>query len=73
MKTSLITKSTLAMLLFGAVTFTACKKEASKSAEEEQATAAGWTSVQLGSTILRSSTACVAGAAVLIQWRAAAG
>lgn len=38
MKTSLITKSTLAMLLFGAVTFTACKKEASKSAEEEQAT-----------------------------------
>lgn len=38
MKTSLITKSTLAILLLGAVTFTACKKEASKSAEEEQAT-----------------------------------
>jgi len=41
--------------------------------EEEQAAAAGWNSVQLGSTILRSSTACVAGAAVLSQWRAAAG
>ena len=41
--------------------------------EEEQATEAGWTSVQLGSTILRSSTACVAGAAVVSQWRASAG
>jgi 16S rRNA (uracil1498-N3)-methyltransferase len=52
----------------------ACGPEGGWSpAEEEQAAAAGWTSVQLGSTILRSSTACVAGAAVLSQWRAAAG
>ena len=52
----------------------ACGPEGGWSpAEEEQATAAGWISVQLGSTILRSSTACVAGAAVLSQWRAAAG
>jgi 16S rRNA (uracil1498-N3)-methyltransferase len=52
----------------------ACGPEGGWSpAEEEQATAAGWTPVQLGSTILRSSTACVAGAAVLIQWRGAAG
>jgi 16S rRNA (uracil1498-N3)-methyltransferase len=52
----------------------ACGPEGGWSpAEEEQAAAASWTSVQLGSTILRSSTACVAGAAVLSQWRAAAG
>ncbi len=52
----------------------ACGPEGGWSpAEEEQAAAAGWTSVQLGSSILRSSTACVAGAAVLSQWRAAAG
>jgi 16S rRNA (uracil1498-N3)-methyltransferase len=52
----------------------ACGPEGGWSpAEEEQATAAGWTPVQLGSTILRSSTACVAGAAVLSQWRDAAG
>ncbi|MEY3544343.1 MAG: hypothetical protein RLZZ247_500 [Cyanobacteriota bacterium] len=52
----------------------ACGPEGGWSpAEEEQATAAGWSSVQLGSTILRSSTACVAGAALLSQWRAAAG
>lgn len=52
----------------------ACGPEGGWSpAEEVQATAAGWISVQLGSTILRSSTACVAGAAVLSQWRAAAG
>ncbi|MBM5783505.1 MAG: 16S rRNA (uracil(1498)-N(3))-methyltransferase [Cyanobacteria bacterium K_DeepCast_35m_m1_288] len=52
----------------------ACGPEGGWSpAEEEQAAAAGWISVQLGSTILRSSTACVAGAAVLSQWRAAAG
>ena len=52
----------------------ACGPEGGWSpAEEEQAAAACWTSVQLGSTILRSSTACVAGAAVLSQWRAAAG
>lgn len=52
----------------------ACGPEGGWSpAEEGQATDAGWTSVQLGSTILRSSTACVAGAALLSQWRAAAG
>jgi 16S rRNA (uracil1498-N3)-methyltransferase len=52
----------------------ACGPEGGWSpAEEQQATAAGWTPVQLGSTILRSSTACVAGAAVLSQWRDAAG
>jgi 16S rRNA (uracil1498-N3)-methyltransferase len=43
------------------------------SAEEARSAEAGWTPVQLGSTILRSSTACVAGAALLSQWRAAAG
>ncbi|MBM5796362.1 MAG: RNA methyltransferase, partial [Cyanobacteria bacterium M_surface_7_m2_037] len=39
----------------------------------EQAVSAGWSPVQLGATILRSSTACVAGAALLSHWRAAAG
>jgi 16S rRNA (uracil1498-N3)-methyltransferase len=52
----------------------ACGPEGGWSpAEEGQATAAGWISVQLVSTILRSSTACVAGTAVLSQWRGASG
>ena len=52
----------------------ACGPEGGWSpAEEAQATEAGWIPVQLGSTILRSSTACVAGAALLSHWRAAAG
>ncbi|MCT0225256.1 16S rRNA (uracil(1498)-N(3))-methyltransferase [Synechococcus sp. CS-1328] len=37
--------------------------------EEELAVAAGWQLVQLGSTILRSSTAAVAGVARLVAWR----
>ena len=37
--------------------------------EDDRAQAAGWISVQLGSTILRSSTACVAGATLLSNWR----
>ena len=40
------------------------------SAEETQAAAQGWSSVQLGPTILRSSTAAVAGSAQLSSWRA---
>jgi len=38
--------------------------------EEAQAQEQGWQSVQFGPTILRSSTACVAGAAWLSGWRA---
>lgn len=38
--------------------------------EEDQAQAQGWYPVQLGPTILRSSTACVAGAAWFSGWRA---
>ena len=38
--------------------------------EEEQAAGLGWRGVQLGPTILRSSTAAVAGAARLSGWRA---
>jgi RsmE family RNA methyltransferase len=37
--------------------------------EEAMAVAAGWQLVQLGSTILRSSTASVAGVARLVAWR----
>lgn len=52
----------------------ACGPEGGWSpAEEAHAASAGWSPVQLGSTILRSSTACVAGAALLSHWRAAAG
>ena len=38
--------------------------------EEQQAEAAGWRPVQLGPTILRSSTAAVAGLTLLSSWRA---
>jgi 16S rRNA (uracil1498-N3)-methyltransferase len=38
--------------------------------EEDQAQAQGWNPVQLGPTILRSATACVAGAAWFSGWRA---
>lgn len=38
--------------------------------EEEQAAALGWRGVQLGPTIMRSSTAAVAGAVRLTGWRA---
>ncbi len=41
--------------------------------EEELAVAAGWQLVQLGPTILRSSTAAVAGVARLVAWRAQLG
>jgi 16S rRNA (uracil1498-N3)-methyltransferase len=52
----------------------ACGPEGGWSpAEEDQAREAGWIPVQLGSTILRSSTACVAGTVVLSQWRGAGG
>jgi 16S rRNA (uracil1498-N3)-methyltransferase len=37
--------------------------------EEEVAEAAGWTPVSLGDTILRTSTAAVAGLAELVAWR----
>ncbi|MGL6134041.1 MAG: RsmE family RNA methyltransferase [Prochlorococcaceae cyanobacterium] len=39
------------------------------SPEEEQAAAAGWQPVGLGATILRTSTAAVAAAALLAAWR----
>ncbi len=49
----------------------ACGPEGGWSPSEEQkAQAQGWQPVQLGPTILRSSTACVAGAAWLSGWRA---
>jgi 16S rRNA (uracil1498-N3)-methyltransferase len=38
-------------------------------AEEQAATAAGWRAVSLGPTILRVSTAAVAGSAALVRWR----
>lgn len=38
--------------------------------EEERAEAAGWQPVSLGSTILRTATAAVAGLALLADWRA---
>jgi 16S rRNA (uracil1498-N3)-methyltransferase len=38
-------------------------------AEERAALAAGWRAVSLGSTILRCSTAAVAGMALLASWR----
>ena len=38
--------------------------------EEDRAVAGGWIPVQLGPTILRSSTAAVAGAALISSWRA---
>lgn len=38
-------------------------------AEEAQALAAGWRPVSLGATILRVSTAAVAGTAALVRWR----
>ncbi|MCP9929287.1 16S rRNA (uracil(1498)-N(3))-methyltransferase [Cyanobium sp. AMD-g] len=38
--------------------------------EEEQAEAAGWQSVSLGRSILRTATAAVAGVALLADWRA---
>lgn len=50
----------------------ACGPEGGWSPQEETAAEAqGWQPVQLGPTILRSSTACVAGAALLSSWRAA--
>ena len=42
-------------------------------AEEEQAQASGWQPVQLGPTILRSSTAAVAAATLVCSWRAELG
>ena len=39
--------------------------------EERQAAEAGWIAVQLGATILRSSTACVAGTSLISSWRSA--
>ncbi len=52
----------------------ACGPEGGWSpAEEEQAVDRGWSPVQLGRSILRSSTACVAGAAMISHWRAARG
>lgn len=49
----------------------ACGPEGGWSPNEEaQAQQQGWQPVQLGPTILRSSTACVAGAAWLSGWRA---
>lgn len=42
-------------------------------AEEAAAAAAGWLPVSLGDTILRSSTAAVAAATLLVSWRRAAG
>ena len=38
-------------------------------AEESQARSAGWTAVDLGPRILRSSTACVAGLSAISSWR----
>ena len=37
--------------------------------EEQQAAAMGWQAVQFGPTILRSSTAAVAGISALCSWR----
>lgn len=52
----------------------ACGPEGGWSQKEEaSAEAQGWRPVQLGPTILRSSTACVSGAALLSSWRAALG
>jgi 16S rRNA (uracil1498-N3)-methyltransferase len=52
----------------------ACGPEGGWSpAEEEQALACRWNPVQLGPTILRSSTAGVAAAALISHWRAARG
>jgi 16S rRNA (uracil1498-N3)-methyltransferase len=52
----------------------ACGPEGGWSpAEEEQALGCGWSPVRLGPTILRSSTAAVAGAALISHWRAARG
>lgn len=49
----------------------ACGPEGGWSESEEgSAAAAGWIPVQLGPTILRSSTASVAGMALLSHWRA---
>ena len=48
----------------------ACGPEGGWSAaEEQQAKSNGWKPVQLGPTILRSSTACVAGMSLLSSWR----
>ncbi|MBU6354504.1 MAG: RsmE family RNA methyltransferase, partial [Cyanobacteria bacterium REEB498] len=48
----------------------ACGPEGGWSpAEEQGALAAGWSPVQLGPRILRSSTAAVAALAELAQWR----
>lgn len=48
----------------------ACGPEGGWSpAEDDQAVASGWSAVQLGPRILRSSTACVAGLSVLSSWR----
>ena len=50
----------------------ACGPEGGWSPKEEaNAEAQGWQAVQLGPTILRSSTACVSGAALMSSWRAA--
>lgn len=52
----------------------ACGPEGGWSPDEEEMAAAGsWSPVQLGPTILRSSTAAVAGAALISHWRAARG
>jgi 16S rRNA (uracil1498-N3)-methyltransferase len=37
--------------------------------EEQAALAQGWMAVQLGPTILRTSTAAVAAATLLVNWR----
>jgi 16S rRNA (uracil1498-N3)-methyltransferase len=50
----------------------ACGPEGGWSdAEEREAAQAGWIAVQFGSTILRSSTACVAGLSLISSWRSA--
>jgi len=55
----------------GGEVWLACGPEGGWSAAEEQtAIEAGWQAVQLGPTILRSSTAAVAGLALLSSWRA---
>jgi 16S rRNA (uracil1498-N3)-methyltransferase len=52
----------------------ACGPEGGWSpAEEQHALNCGWSPVQLGTTILRSSTAAVAASALISHWRAARG
>lgn len=55
--------------LTGGVTLAIGPEGGWSPAEEARALAAGWQAVSLGASILRVSTAAVAGAAALVRWR----